>query len=143
MANRTPADAAALWSANLANAQAKIKQSVTALTDSPMEKAAASQDLMRRRLVASIDDGTWAANLRAVPLQSWKNAMLGKGLANMQSGLKDGATKVQAFQQMAAPYFQQARQAAAAIPKDGSDQTALAKVAAALQVMRQLKGKRA
>ena len=141
MPKRTPQQIAAAWKKNLGSATESIKQGVQAVQESPMEKAAAAQDLMRSQIIESIDSGRWAANTRAVPLTSWKSAMLGKGLQNLQSGLADGETKTAAYQTMAAPIFDQAHQAAAAILKDGTENTALAKVAASMRLMKTLKGR--
>lgn len=141
MPNMSPAEIAAQWKKSLSASTEKIKKKVQAITESPMEKAAAQQELMRARILEAIDSGDWAAKLRATPLQSWKNSVIGKGLQNLQAGLADGESKVVAFQTMAAPVFDQAKQAAAAITKDGTTQTALRKVEAAINAMKTLKGR--
>lgn len=141
MPTMTPSEIAAQWKKSLGASTDKIKKKVQAVTESPMEKAAAQQDLMRTQMLEAIDSGRWAANLRATPLQSWKNSVIGKGLQNLQAGLADGENKVVQFQTMAAPVFDQARQAAAAIQKDGTTATALRKVEASITAMKTLKGR--
>lgn len=137
----SPQEIAAQWKKSLGAATDKIKKKVMALTENPLEQAASQQDLMRAKILEAIDNGTWANNLRAVPFQTWKAAMTGKGLQNLQSGLTDGEAKVVQFQTLAAPVFEQAKQAAKAIAKDGTVQTALRKVEAAINAMKTLKGR--
>lgn len=141
MPNLSPQEIAAQWKKNLGASVDKIKKKVSAITESPMEKAAAQKDLMRQRILEAIDSGEWENALRGVSLSQWKQAVTGKGMLNLQAGLADGESKVAQFQQMAAPVFDQAKQAAAAIPKDGTTATALRKVEAAILAMKTLKGR--
>lgn len=141
MAGLSPQEIAAQWKASMAASGDKIKKKVQAVTENPAEKAIAAIPYMRQRVLAAIDDGTVEAGLRKVTLTGWKAAMSGKGVSNMQAGLADGMPKVAAYQAMAAPTFDAIRQAASAIPKDGTTQSSLERVRVAIEGMKTLKGR--
>ena len=50
-----------------------MRVGIEKVTSSPTAAAAAKQDKMRAKIVASIDSGKWAAGLRAVSLEEWKD----------------------------------------------------------------------
>lgn len=139
----TAAQMAARYAAGMAGAAQKYTDGVNAVTESPTAKAATpeAQALYLRNIQESVSSGRRAAALQNVSLQQWKDAAVKKGANRLASGAQAALPKVQAFFQNWAPVFAQASQAAAAIPNDGSIETALAKVRASITVMRQAAGK--
>lgn len=64
-----------------------IRRGVQRVTEAPGEAAARAQDTMKTKLVQSIDDGTWAAQTRAVTLPDWQKATLDKGVNRIAAGV--------------------------------------------------------
>lgn len=67
-----------------------IKKGIEKVTVAPTAQAADKQAKMKARLNESIDNGKWAAGLRAVPLEEWKKKTSEKGVNRISEGL-DGA----------------------------------------------------
>lgn len=93
----TPAQFREKHARNLKGATADIRRGVEAVTESPMEKAAAAQDKMLARVTESITDGTWAARLREVSLPEWKSKMLNVGIGRIAAGIDAAGPKVERF----------------------------------------------
>jgi hypothetical protein len=81
-----------------------ITTGVQAVTASPMVAAAAKQAKMLDRLTASVNNGKWATSLRAVTLDSWKNATVTKGIPRIAGGIDGSADKVVAFATRLLPF---------------------------------------
>ena len=97
MAKLTPAEMAEKWARNLSGATVDIRRGVERVTESPTEKAAAAQEKMLQRLTDRVNDGTWAARLRGVSLQEWKDKMLVVGVGRITAGVQAAAPKMTAF----------------------------------------------
>ena len=82
-----------------------MRKGVERVTVSPTEKAAAKQDKMRANIVASIDNGKWAAGLKRVTLDDWKTKMINKGVNRVSGGIDEAAPKVVAFASELLPYI--------------------------------------
>lgn len=110
-----------------------VKAGVNAVTESPMEKAAARKDAWLAGVQRAAQSGKYENNLRAVSLQDWKNAMLNKGIPNMQNGYTNGKAKFQRFMSEWLPYAQQISQAVKAMPK-GTLQQGIDRATAAIKM---------
>ena len=136
---QSAAQMAANYQAGMSNPQtaAKYTAGVQAVTVAPT--AAAATDQAMQKYIAgvqqSVTSGKRAASLNAVTLQQWQQATISKGAPRLQSGAAQAQPKVAAFFQKWQPIFQQSSQAAA------SAVGPLAKVQAAINVMRQAAGK--
>ena len=75
----------------------EIKVGVAGTSEAPSAKAVAKQDKMRENLIASIDDGTWAARLGRYTLSQWKSDMVNKGIGRIAKGIDEAAPKTTAF----------------------------------------------
>jgi len=95
--NITPAEFREKHARRLKGSVEDIRRGVNAVTESPMEKAAAAQDKMLMRLTERINDGTWAARLKSVSLGDWKKAMLDKGVGRIAAGIDGASAKVEKF----------------------------------------------
>lgn len=119
MALPTAAEAAKNWADGLSQATAKIGRGIDRVTDSPMEKAAASQDLWAMRTAEAARNGKFAKGLRRVPLQSWKDAAKKKGLPRIAGGAAEAQPKMQAFLTEFLPHVAAVQAQVNAIPKGG------------------------
>lgn len=116
MATLDPTKVANKWQTNLSNATTSITDGVNAVQVAPGQAAAAAQATMRARLLAAIDSGKWAANVSAVPLQSWKNSMITVGIPRIADGASKGKPKMQAFLASFLPYVANVQQQVRAMP---------------------------
>ena len=92
-----PQQFASKWSQNSQAAGEYIKQGVERVTEAPGKKAAAQVAKMRQNLVASLDNGKWAARVGAVSVEQWKEKMINKGLARHAQGVQEAEGKMEAF----------------------------------------------
>ena len=79
------------WSRRLKAATADIRTGIQRVSVAPGIKAAQAVQLLRTKLLAAIDDGTWANQVRSVSLPDWQAAASGKGVDRIAAGV-DGAT---------------------------------------------------
>jgi len=82
-----------------------MRVGIEKVTSSPTAAAAAKQDKMRAKIVASIDSGKWAAGLRAVSLEEWKDKITTKGLPRVASGIDGASVKVEKFYTQLLPHI--------------------------------------
>lgn len=75
------------WGRRLNSAGTDITNGVKAVTTAPGQSAAQAQALMLQRLTESVTSGLWAKNVAAVPLQSWQNSMIQKGIPRIGAGV--------------------------------------------------------
>lgn len=74
-----------------------MRRGIERVAEAPGIGAAKQQDKMRAKILASIDDGTWARRVSSVPLDEWKKDMLEKGVGRVAGGLDRAKGKVQEF----------------------------------------------
>ena len=89
--------AAEKWKRRLQGSTEDIRIGVNAVTESPMERAAENPDKYLQGVQQSVSSGKWAAGLRRVSLQQWKDSTLNKGLARISSGAEGAVAKVTSF----------------------------------------------
>lgn len=87
MARVSAAEYAEKWGRRLKGATEDIRRGIQRVSEAPGEKAARSQDLMLSKLTASVNDGTWAAQVRAVTLGDWQGAAINKGVPRIAVGV--------------------------------------------------------
>lgn len=87
------------WANNLGAASAQIKAGVLAVTVSPTEKAANRAQAYIDGVQRAVQSGKWQANLRAVTLQQWQQAMIDKGIPIIASRAMAAKNKFRAFMQ--------------------------------------------
>lgn len=68
-------------------AQGDARKGIERVTKSPAESAVEQIDVMKRNLMASLEDGTWERNMLKVTLSDWKKKMIDKGLPRVAAGL--------------------------------------------------------
>lgn len=103
MAAMTPDEIAAEWAQRLASSTAKITAGVNAVTVAPGQAAARQKAVYLQNVAASGDK--WAARVGAVPLSSWQQDMINKGVSRIASGATASQPKFAQFMTKLMPYI--------------------------------------
>jgi len=82
-----------------------MRAGIARVTASPTAAAAAKQDKMKAKINAAIDSGKWAAGLRSVSLEEWKDKVTTKGLPRVAAGIDAAAPKVEKFYSQLLPHI--------------------------------------
>jgi len=82
-----------------------VRKGIAKVTVNPCEQAAAKQDKMLANLTASIQDGSWAAGLRRVSLEAWKDKATNVGVNRIAGGIAAAKVKVIAFAEQLLPHI--------------------------------------
>lgn len=93
MAKLTPEEYASKQARNLKNSLPDVRAGIERVTQAPGAAAAAQQQAMKDNLNRAIDDGRWAAKVRGVTLEEWKNAALNKGVDRIAAGIDQAHDK--------------------------------------------------
>lgn len=110
------------WGNNLNGASQYITNGVNAVTQAPGVSAAQASDRMLAGITASVQSGNWARKVAAVPLQSWKDSMIKKGIPRLAQGVAQAqANKVGSITALLAA-VDTAANAANQLPKGGLEQ---------------------
>lgn len=109
--------AATNWATGMSQAGTKMTAGINAVTEAPTAKAAARADAYLAGVQRAVANNKWQSGLLAVSLQSWKSAMIDKGVGRASSGAQQAKPKVVAFMTQFLPYLQQGVQALAATPR--------------------------
>lgn len=130
MAMKNPTLVAQKWARNLSGSTDSIKAGVQAVTTNPAEKAIAAKDRYVQGVQRAAADGKYERGLRKVTLQSWQEAMLGKGLQRIAGGASAGQSKMAAFLEKWLPYQEQLRQKLQSMPRGDLQQNISRMIAA-------------
>ncbi len=87
MAKLSATEYAEKWGRRLKASTEDVRKGVQRVTVAPGEAAAAQIELMKANLMKSLEDGTWANNVRAVTLQEWQDKFITKGIPRMGAGV--------------------------------------------------------
>ena len=117
MPKLTPQQAAQKQVRNLSNAIEDVRRGVEAVTESPTEKAAGSEDAYMAGIQRAVTSGKWARGLRRVSLQDWKTAFINKGLNRIAPGAQAAQGKVENFYRDFFPFLQEAQNEIDTMPK--------------------------
>lgn len=93
-----------------------MRSGVQKITVAPTAQAADKQSKMKAHLIERIDDGTWAARLRKVSLDSWRTKMIDKGLPRVSGGIDAAKDKVVDFAGQLLPAVYAAQDKVKAMP---------------------------
>ena len=83
------------WARRLKSSTEDIRQGALRVTKAPSEGAIAAQDRMLAKLTAAIMDGTWAASLRRVTLEQWRDALTKVGIGRIAAGVDNAMPEMQ------------------------------------------------
>ena len=103
------------WKSGLTNATTRIAEGVDAVTVAPGRLAAANKEGYLAGVQRSVDK--WAANVGAVSLPEWQNAMRDRGIPAIASGAERGESKVARWASFAGPNIENLK---SKMPKRGA-----------------------
>ncbi len=126
------------WARNTKAATQSMKDGVLAVTDSPMEKAAARAEAMVAGVQRSVAEGRWQAGLRRVPLQVWKDRMISKGLPRVSQGVTDAQPDFANFMSEFMPYVAEGQRQLESTPR-GDLQTNMSRMMQMVQYLSEFK----
>lgn len=87
MAKINATEYAEKWARRIKGSTEDVRRGVARTTEAPGMAAARQVDLMKQKLLASIEDGTWAKNVSKVTLQEWQEKMTEKGIPRLAQGV--------------------------------------------------------
>jgi hypothetical protein len=125
---------------NLKNSLPDIRAGIERVSTAPGIAAAAAQARMKDNLNRSIDDGRWAAKVRGVTLEEWKNAALNKGVDRIAAGIDQAYSKQVAMAGRLLSAVDTAAAKSNAMPK-GTIQDSIARMTSFVESMHNFKGK--
>ena len=105
MAKLSPSEVTEKHARRLKGSIEDMRAGIERVTSSPTAAAAAKQDKMKAKINAAIDSGKWAAGLRAVSLEEWKDKVTTKGLPRVAAGIDAAAPKVEKFYSQLLPFI--------------------------------------
>jgi len=109
MAKLSPSEVTEKHARRLKGSIEDMRAGIARVTASPTAAAAAKQDKMKAKINAAIDSGKWAAGLRAVSLEEWKDKVTTKGLPRVAAGIDAAAPKVEKFYSQLLPHIDTVR----------------------------------
>jgi len=107
MAKLTPEEFAEKHNRRTKAALEDMRAGVERVKEAPTLKAAAKQEKMRARLLEAIESGKWAAGLKRVSLEDWKQKMIDVGINRVSAGLDANKKKVEEFAAQLLPYIEE------------------------------------
>jgi hypothetical protein len=93
-----------------------IKEGIDRVTENPCDKAAAKQDKMLTNLTAAVQSGKWAAGLKRVSLEQWKQAARDIGVNRIAAGIDNAKDKVVRFAEELLPHIEREQAKIAGMP---------------------------
>ena len=116
MAKLTAAQFREKHARRLKGATEDMRAGIQRVTENPCDKAAAKQDKMLANLTASVNNGKWAAGLKRVSLEMWKDKADKIGVNRVAAGIDAAAAKVEAFAEQLLPHIDREVAKIAAMP---------------------------
>ena len=116
MATMTPAEFADKWGRRLKAATEDMRTGAARVAEAPSKAAVAKQAKMKERLVAAIDDGTWAKQLSKYTLEQWNKDFSDVGVSRISSGVDKAGDKMTAFGNYLMPTVSAGQKAIQAMP---------------------------
>lgn len=126
------------WKKNTAAAGEAMKAGIQAVTESPTAKAADAADKYARNVQESVDSGRYQAACRAVSTGEWKEAASGKGVVNMQNGVRNLSARAMRNQADQLAYAQQVADQIASMPRETREDMR-ARMLRAMELMEEFK----
>jgi len=105
MARLTAAEFQEKHARRLSAAVEDVRKGIDKVTVNPCELAAAKQEKMLANLTAAVNDGRWAAGLKRVSLEEWKDKAKNVGAGRIASGINAAKAKVIAFAEQLLPHI--------------------------------------
>ena len=132
MASQTPDQIAADWASRLGASTSKITAGVQAVTVAPGQAAARQKAAWVANVAAAQDK--WASRTAAVPLSTWQNDMVTKGIPRIATGATAAQGKFATFMGHLLPHIDRTK---ASLPARGNLDQNIARSAAFIRGMAQ------
>lgn len=136
----SPGEITENWKKQMKASVTKMVNGVNAVTESPMELAAAQQAKMLEHLTESVNNGSWSAGLKRVNLGDWKSITASKIQSNLSSGVENATKKRESFDTWLVGRLNSVLPAIAGMP-DGNYEDSKNRVLAYMDAMHQQKYK--
>lgn len=114
MAN--PQQAALKWANRTKGATNEYRQGISAVTESPMVKAAAAADKYLNRVQEAVNSGKFAERLRNTSIDKWKSNALEKGAQRIAAGVDGSVGDVEDFYSELFPFQERLASTVDAMP---------------------------
>ena len=118
----SPQQAAQNWANNLSAATPKITAGIQSVTTSPTQLAAQQASAYLSGVQAAVSSNKWQNSLMAVPLSSWQQEAITKGVPRIATGAQAAVPKMTTFMTKLLPYVSQLKQTLASTPRGGLEQ---------------------
>ena len=105
MARLTPQEFQEKHARRLSGAVEDVKKGIARVTTNPCEQAAAKADKMLAGITAAVTEGRWAAGLRRISLEQWKDKATNIGAGRIATGIAGAKDKVIAFAEQLLPHI--------------------------------------
>lgn len=116
MSKLTPAEFQEKHARRLKGAVTDIQKGIDRVTENPCDKAASKQDKMLTNLTAAVQSGKWAAGLKRVSLEQWKQKARDIGVNRIAAGIDGAKDKVVAFAEQLLPHIDREKAKIAGMP---------------------------
>lgn len=117
MPMQSPQQAAEKWSRNLGASTQTITEGVQAVTVSPTQRAAERVDAYVSGVQRAVADGKYAAGLRRVSLEQWRQSMVQKGVPRIASGANQAVSKMSEFLAELFPHIEACQRTLSQMPR--------------------------
>lgn len=135
-----PSVIAKKWGRNAGTAGQSLKEGIENVNESPMEAAAAKEDLYLQRIQEAVADGRYSRGLKKVSLAEWKDKTINKGVPRYQASIPGAIPKMEAAMNVLVPHIEEGQKLVQAMPsvtlEDGIN-----RAAAMIRHMHKVKGK--
>jgi hypothetical protein len=91
MAKVNATEYAEKWGRRMKGSTEDMRRGIEKVTVAPGVMAAKQVDLMKAKLIKSIEDGTWARNVAKLGVEDWKKLMIDKGINRVSAGVDAAA----------------------------------------------------
>lgn len=135
---KTAQQIAEKWARNLGASGQSMTDGINGVSVNPAEKAIAQIPAMVAGVQNAQANGKIEAGLRRVSLQSWKDAMIKKGVPRISGGATAAQPKMASFMQQLLPHIEGGKNMLAGMPR-GSPSANDARMMAWTNYMRQFK----
>lgn len=136
---KDPSKVAQEWASKLGSSVNKMKEGVSAVTEAPTMKAARESSRYLSGVQEAVASGKWQRGLQAVSLQSWQDAMNGKGAARVATGATAAIPKMTQFMSKLLPYQENVKRSLDSTTPRGDFSTNIQRMVAFAQAMHEFK----
>lgn len=113
---KNPQTVADKWARRVAGSTQDVIDGVNAVRVNPAEQAIAKKAKLLQNFTAAVQDGRWERGLRKTTLDSWRQAMIQKGVSRIAQGAEAAKPKMASFMAELLPYQETVASEIASMP---------------------------